>query len=798
MCSRLWVAVNSIAISFLLGACNLKVGDGAKNERTVRLQMGCLTGVEARMNLYLEGNLNDQDIVDTAACVRGALEFFDKTSRGQSPDGFKPDELSGFLNRNFLGDAKITPGLLKELMNFKLLVVGGRDDFVTNAEFRVLIDLIDLIETEALRNRPFIAVYRRLSKANPDLLHEAKAQLERTVLTVAGLFKSKDVAYSIESFENLVREVAEFINTSKGQTETVDEKLWGQFAVTLRDVAVGERTGKLIYPGDWVALFSTSVEWFGVYLEYEYLLAEKDLRFGENLEHLRHAVLSAVSLVESAINAQKSGSLSFGVLDRIVDHLHALNALPKRLRVKESVKPVLHYVVSKMFRDPRIPLQKADSDGLTVLNLNEMRKEFLLWAETQRQINSAKATSLAQLDQCQSSIESVRCLVDRFKPWFRPDSDLVWVLDRRREKESPLQHSPTGLSTLNTMRSLSRLLIRGWAKDPDRATAVTGITERESEDFYETVKEIGRDLRFMDPRRGNQGARFFNEANLFTFSGNGRQLPPPKGSMEASLMTQTESVEQLALVWSGGEIRDRIYAELHEECRKEYQKSSDTRFDFSEFDPLVGYPMLPRECVERRLVRALQRSFENLPGLFAYLNALSPEGLGEASKTLYQMTRNQCQDPKWVEFSEFGVIGVLPHYLEVVFTRFDRNSDGVLSRRELELGYKIFRVYLAEEVRKFTGSRKPEGQLKAVFMYLLSRQRLPLSKKEQALVWWWDQRYFDSDPDQFEKETTGFEDFSIDRLGLLKVLSELSQRSHHDEAGTKCSGYDRSKGRPSH
>jgi len=77
-----------------------------------------------------------------------------------------------------------------------------------------------------------------------------------------------------------------------------------------------------------------------------------------------------------------------------------------------------------------------------------------------------------------------------------------------------------------------------------------------------------------------------------------------------------------------------------------------------------------------------------------------------------------------------------------------------------------------------------EGMLKAVFAFLLDRGEKPKSFMDKAELVTWDLRYFDEDPQQFEKNDFSVPNFSVSRNDLLKVLKVLAKSS--DTTNSNC------------
>lgn len=793
---------NSIKFFILLGfiglslSCNLKVGDDVHPQTTGRLAKGtldCLSDVEDQITSFIDGNISEKQVRETMACVRSALDLFDKMGRGKSNHGFEPKELSNFLNDMFLGESKITPELQTEFMTIKVLIVGGKDSFVTKDEFRKLSELVNFVENESLRLRPYMKLFRQeykfdqKSPADLRFLDDAKAQLTRSFLNIAGLLRSSQSSYSMTSLRKLFFEARKFLRWDEHNPNGRNLDQWMSLVETYRQIALGDPENNSkdieILPKQWVPLFGTFTEWYGLYLDYFYRIRGAELSKGAGLNTLINVTTRGLNLVDNSINIQKDSVMSFALLDRILEELYSLGLIPNYFRLEESLKPALRYIVTYMFRDLRFTMANSRTPGLQSFALSEMRKEFLMWADTQRELvrrydftNQSFHMSIST--QCDSSIDSLDCLIERFKPFYQQGDNRLWIYSQSDTAKNPLKHQFDGLTRLNTLRILARLLIRGWAEDSTRAVLLQGITEQEAVKFYDTAKEIGQDLKFMDPRQYDVGSRFFREANLFTFTGNGIQ--DQISGTDASLLTVQESIEQLAIYSSSGITRDQIYEEAMSVCKEKESNQSGNKNITWKKDPVFGYEMIPRNCVVDYLNNNLGRVISNLPGFQNYLLKLNPIMRKSFINTALDLAKVPCGDLNYIELSEIATLGALMHYLEVVYTRFDLNSDGIVQAKEAMKGYSIFRGFLKNEMKRELKRDLPENQVKGVYTFLLSEGRIPDNLMDRLKMGYWDLRYFNDDPNQFETNDFSTPNFTFDRMNFLKVLSVLNETTIDD------------------
>src|SRR5690606_12446492 len=116
-----------------------------------------------------------------------------------------------------------------------------------------------------------------------------------------------------------------------------------------------------------------------------------------------------------------------------------------------------------------------------------------------------------------------------------------------------------------------------------------GITQEEMQAFYMDFRDFGVDLQLFDPRVDNAGHRSFQEANLFTYTGNGLQRLSEVSSPRDAMMSYPEGMEYLLFMLSGGAMGRAVYKGLMDPDQGVCYKSSLNA-------PISahGYPMIER------------------------------------------------------------------------------------------------------------------------------------------------------------------------------------------------------------
>jgi hypothetical protein len=261
------------------------------------------------------------------------------------------------------------------------------------------------------------------------------------------------------------------------------------------------------------------------------------------------------------------------------------------------------------------------------------------------------------------------------------------------------------------------------------------------------------------------GYRFFREGNMFTFSGDG--INPHKAGTSDDLLTLTESIEQLSLIYSGMSIRTKIFSMAQKVCQ-----GRDRQYD------IFGDPKIPADCLKKFMVDTGYKYFNNLPGLKTYTQRLTRASRAKFFDDIWSVSQSECSDPQWVEFGEVVTFTTLMHYLEVVFIKYDHDQNEILDGAEVMRSFSRFSGFLDEAIATtHPGDHYSVSMQKGIFAYLVSKRKIPGNIMDLVKLKWWDFNYFDNDRHQFDKvevEDISAPKMSVERSELMEVLGVLN------------------------
>ena len=771
-----------LCLSILISGCSLKTGDSSPQKDPAQLsekKFSCLTQISEEVDRYFKAEASTEDVRRFMNCAQEALRTFAYYSEDPQKPGYKPEQIAQFLNRYFLPKNKIESGFLKEALRLKVLIAGGSPDLVTYSEFNRLIEIIGILRDEAVRHVPHLALYNNsLSKrASYDQMHQARRDLNRTAQALSAIFLKSKKTYDIQYLKSFLDEVRKFLAWQDYRQNILDSEHLIQLVAAYKGIVTGTNTDT-IEPQDWEALLTSSAEILAQIIEYTSVIQKEEHFQGPALENLIDYADRTFNIIQSSIQKQPGKTISISRFEQVVDSLGGLGFLPNNIKAA-SIKPVLKLAIQRMLRDPH-QTQPQGILGLSASGLNEARKEFYIWAESQRHISKMAALRRSNLDltdahsylvkkQSEQAPQHFLDIMRKFRPMFRDKDPRVWLVPTVDRAQYEISFNYSNLSRLNAFGSLMRLLIRGFALDRQRIIDSSGVTIQEMENFYQTVKSLGFDLKLMDPRSQRVGIRSFQEGNMFTFSGNGLQ---PKEKDHKALLTYTEGVELLAFIWSGGDVRDRIYKNSMKRC-----EMANAPLD------VFGYKKVLRRCFFNHFDLNSFDELSNLPRMKSYMLSLKGAEKTAFWSGLEDIARIQCENPNYVEQAEIATMATILHYIEVLFVVYDRDLSGVLDGYEVMAAFPRFHHFLSDKVVELKKKNYDVKTLKSIFTFLVREGRLPVGASDKWSIWW-NQSDFDQNPQQYvfanmDKLKPGDRpetpELALDRSGLLKVLHMLNQ-----------------------
>ncbi|OFZ17885.1 MAG: hypothetical protein A2Z20_10625 [Bdellovibrionales bacterium RBG_16_40_8] len=749
---------------------NLSIGERNAPPGNVLINMGefsCLTHLDKRVDDYINSKLNVDQVRQVTRCLLNALKRFQYLTSDSKDGSYSPESLTSFLNNLYLTDMPLQPSFVKELMILKSIIIGGDNKSITSVEFSRILDLIITIEKLVIANLPYIKIYTLDEKYKNDIsekeLIAAKRQIIQSAQIVAGALQTYNKDCSIEFLRRLFDETRMYLRWDiyREGAHSVEQVI--SLLKSFKEVIIGQNRDAIV-AADWNPLIVSISTLYGFYLNYEIRIKNNDYTYGKPLDTLIDIVHNIISFSAHVAEQTPDQMISFAASDQLFKSLADINIFPTKIR-PESISAAYNRLVQYGLQISGSPSKDPESvKGLGVKELNELRSEFDNWASAQKYLSDSKmgiSTSNAgkyEIDQ----------LMVNIRPLYLENDNRIYILPQSDLKKFGVKHNFYGLTRLNIIRAMVRLIIRSFATD-DHILEMSGVRENEIKNLYEAFKPLGIDLQLIDPRRTNDGTKFFTEANIFTFSGGGISS---EINMPNDLFSFYELIDYISLIISGSEIKNLFYQTILEKCR--HENINDGPVD------VFGDVKINRECFFKHFADNSFSEIMNMPNLVAALISSSKNNYNSIISSLHSIARIDCEDPKFIESSEITVMASAMHYVEIIFAIYDRDKDGVLSAVEAIKSFERFNGFLSRKVKELTGKKYGKNMIKTIFYFLLKNQRLPEVKDGSSLYWYKWVYFGDNSSDE------SLPKLKISRTSLFNILKIIAEASGSDKQSSPC------------
>lgn len=820
--------------SMILLSCGLEIGEKPIPDAAISVGdtgFSCMGDVAKTTKRYIDGSLSDKDVDEFGNCLKYSLQSFVKYTDVQNENGkklgrYSSGQLRAYVQKHFLKGRTLSADLMNEIMAVKQLVVGGSTESLTKTEINKLIEVIDVLEKEAIRLQPYIPIYnttvgKRLMERGVTMpnLDEAISALHTSAARIGSYLEAGERPYAYKNLEGLIHSFRDFVDWGAHFKSVEPPTTWVELVKTFESLVIGpghiDLERKAGIEGDkWKEILVSASNWYALLLKYTYQVEPYPKTQGPGLENFIRLVHSGVDLTREAVDAQGTGVIDYDRLGRLADIADELEMLPYGLSA-DSIKSVLHPVFDQILGDTQARPEARRVPGLDRSVLARAEQEFVQWAHIQRYLDRASRHGSGQgienwettqsfgWDQffevfgCATcSTSELERIITNMRPLFPEGEEHIFLIEESELKENKVVHGFHNLSMMNVIRGSVRLLFRGYSENPQRFEKLAGITEKEMQDFYLDFKKIGVELRIMDPRNNQAGARAFMEGNIFTYLADGLNQRDASDPM-AHLLRFEESSEYLAFAYSGGNLGNFLYDTLRKQCG-------------SDRDPVdaLGLPKVRRTCIQENFLPYLTQSIPNMPKMKAFIEGLSEEEWGTFQRQLMDAVKRPEEDSKWVEHMEITAFAMVLHYVEAVMTKsYNANGDGVLTNEEVWAAYPVYRGLIQKMAQETLCMELNENMTRDVYAYILKYGEIPEPSIFDGSTWdrllhdleWgnmfarirrgedWDfvTARLNSNKKMILGKWLGW-DFQLDRMKLARVFSAIVKNSLNEDDAATC------------
>jgi hypothetical protein len=660
-----------------------------------------------------------------------------QNTQGANSDYYTDNELRTFLQRYFLGSLKVSDKLLVEIGRFKTMLLGGEPNKVTRAEFGNLKQILMIGRDESLRLLPHIRyltmdVDVEQARQNPQKVETAIVEFNKSMAVLGTLLGHSKDAYNLENFATFLAEFEKFysgVSAWTGPNWIIDRLP----LISAMKAFFMRPAGDTIWPDEWAEFSVDAGKLYSLYLRYYYLLAHRDLLSGEGLDHFRRMLDEVFGVLESSVKAKQDRVIDYPTIDLLITELSRWNLLRfskvKPTTIKFLVRSTLDRVFNPpmMFPNGKIPDSINPDDllkgtagyrlkthGLTEANLARMRDGVIGWVEMQRLWRELETQAYARDSKLKGHaiplkiVRQIWPTLAALTSYQRPFNDLNAIFQR----QMPLSYTADGtivfvrdpskhvidqdtFNSLNWKSHVPRALVLGYSRDPD-ASSMKGLSKDEWRDMFFDVRPLLVDLNMVAPNDYMLWSSLMTELNMFTLTADGDDR-----------ISYSEALDFISMAKSKSFMAQKMYGDLLVNCQ---------HFELD----IYGVPKVAPSCFRERVAKYFSTAYQNLPDWTKLVAKFDRNEWVAFERELELGARKKGYSDELIETTDVDRISMVLHYIETVFTRFDKDGSGDLSLAEAEKAYPLLRQTLAD-ASGFTD----EEDLKALFAYVLHYGEAP-------------------------------------------------------------------------
>ena len=717
----------------------MRIGEKPAQNPEINLgdQVGCLSDMGVVLSRFLNGDIEDEELNKFGECAIYSIETFKTYTVGEKDEEYHPGEIRHFLQQYFMKDKTISDELLNQVMNLKILILGGNKESITRDELTDFIEIVRVWKKEFISLNRYMKIYnwttsQELQREFPATTVDASiAALKVFASNMLGTFKGRLVRYDFNDFEKLMKEFRQFTNWSEVHTDKArPAEQWTLFLQTFRKISFNDSDPTILVE-DLPPVVVEMADWLGLVIKYKYFLKRHKVDREPGLTHLNSWVQDIHRLLNNAVVRHPDEQIHYDDLLQFLLALENFFAFPLNIKAHD-----VHEFFPKIFETVLTPKSQGRS---LVLNAGKyFRRDYLTramaiysdWYEIQSHLSrnypNENVIENQQTDNiwfnpnvtlypfgANNAISDLRRIIRGIPPIYRQDESTAFFVEIKRAYSYQVSHDFFNLSRMNLFRTLLGLAMRGYSSkfDPESIMNST-MTADELQNLYSDLKPLGVKIGLLDPRSTTAGYRSFNEANLFTYVSDG--IGPQ------AVMSFEEGMLLVGYLWSGSRLSKSIYENLLQRCELGP-------------DDVQNQKMVARACVEREMGALIRTHVSTMPGLQEYLESLDQQQLDAYAKDLLTSSYSIHSVEEWVEKSELNVVAMIIHYAESVMTRFNQDADQFLERDEVNAAIPLFSGFIREMGKAVCINSMDSQRVKDVFRHIVETGKIP-----QSDGWWSD------------------------------------------------------------
>lgn len=659
-------------------------------------------------------------------------------------------------------DFRISKKFISELMKVKVLLIGGEFQNISAFDFNEAKNKVPFIRQFLERVSPHANIlllnWDPSSYGNRedalDYFDRAQTEIQAAFLMIAENLSS---SYGLNDFRSLLEEFLSLYKDEKyvliqdpaGAPEESPLGAGLSFAETFVELydfifslkkVITDSPSEKIEKVEWKSFLARLHNVYHLY-SYDYYFAPKDSSYkvDETIEHYQQVLIRAVPIVNSILEAKANKGISFEEVLDIYMSAKKTALLPVDFSEK-FLRLVYDELINRILLSPQDRLLglKFKYFGMRHFlnlytdlrtNLDVLKNLYILTQDGNREVSKAEVLSslsnLLKNENFQSEAE-ILARIPYFSPAFQQklltEKNAAYQQLYQLFTTSPVEinldensifimqkgNRPYSMQTLRTLmlyRFAADLMVKSYAGELSRINALQNgsLVVTELYQFIAFAGPILSELKVYEGANNDFIDARFLEANVF--------LPRSKWDDKADFY---EIHDLLVHIFSGLKIHEIMKKKMAEE-------------------ELQGCPLLTPEsplfalsCYSKRFKNFVSNHLAALPGLQAFAKSKNDSTWLTFMKKTVTASGVFIKDANKIDIKEMLLTPQLLQYLEMIYFKYDKNNDGLISTLESRDAFKSFQGIMKDLAKEelASGSLK-QSQLYDLFTYILKHKKPP-------------------------------------------------------------------------
>lgn len=624
------------------------------------------------------------DLVAMKACMNDAIDLVVLRTKGDlGADVYSPNEIHSILASAFDKDEGVTLEMIKQAFKVKDSLIGGSPDSIHKKQeitaLRAYVNFVyDRLAYHA-SDRHYL--FSDKHGGNHAEFLVASQRFHETVQAFLQLPRKASGSFDYLALTHLVEEFLEegedskgwrdslkIINAlqaylSSGQKDIIDIRQFPFVMEQLGDVFMSYmefqkflRTelvkGDAGYDDIFFKDISVALTFPGLLKS---LVKDPNVFLDGQLQILHNVQEGLLRLLRKGVENAPNQKLNQVYVADLIDTFEEIGAMPSYTQAK-TLKTMMPKFFGRWLSKKKCEGDACISDVVTLENVDYLKELVNEWNERQEWVNQwSTMPPRAQVTVGTTPMASIN--LTRFRSAVNKMKYLHW--DDYVVIGSP-EINYKDLTIFNKIYTLVTIFTRPMNSNPTTDIPIhTYITREQTQELFEWFRELGVELRIIDPRSETSGKTAFLEINLF--------MPSSKNSDKLEFV---EMLEYLEISISTGLRSVNLVEEVFKTC----QESTLDVFEL---------PRLTADCVRPKMKRVLdQHLFPSLPHFRDYLKTPDAD-LDITLNYIERAARQGLIVEQPMETDTFRMLSSIAMYVESIFLRFDEDGSNSINRAEL-------------------------------------------------------------------------------------------------------------------